>query len=122
MRDDTVISIRRARTLRKSMTRAELWLWQHLRARQLCGLKFRRQHPVGPYIVDFACLQCRLVVEVDGATHSTDAEQPHDRRRTVYLEDAGWRVLRFWNTDLYDNIDETLNRIAEVAGMGDNVS
>jgi very-short-patch-repair endonuclease len=122
MRDDTVTSTRRARTLRKSMTKAELWLWQRLRARQLCGLKFRRQHPIGPYIVDFACLQCRLVVEVDGATHSTDAEQAHDRQRTVYLEDAGWRVLRFWNTDLYDNIDETLNRIAEVAGMGDNVS
>lgn len=97
------------------MTKAELRLWQRLRARQLCGLKFRRQHPIGPYIAGFACLQCRLVVELDGATHSTDEEIAHDRRRTAFIERDGWRVLRFWNTDLYDDIDETLNRIAEVA-------
>ncbi|MAC38885.1 MAG: hypothetical protein CMH94_00310 [Oceanicaulis sp.] len=101
--------------MRRSMTKAELWLWQRLRARQLCGLKFRRQHPIGPYIADFACLQCRLVVELDGASHSTDQEIAHDRRRTAFIERDGWLVLRFWNTDLYDDIDETLNRIAEVA-------
>ncbi|MEP3071981.1 endonuclease domain-containing protein [Maricaulis sp.] len=115
MREDATVSRARARSMRRSMTKAELWLWQRLRARQLCGLKFRRQHPIGPYIADFACLQCRLVVELDGATHSTDEEIAHDRRWTAFIERDGWRVLRFWNTDLYDDIDETLNRIAEVA-------
>ena len=97
------------------MTDAEMILWSRLRRRQVEGFKVRRQHPIGPYIADFACLQCRLVVELDGASHSTDQEIAHDRRRTAFIERDGWLVLRFWNTDLYDDIDETLNRIAEVA-------
>jgi very-short-patch-repair endonuclease len=91
--------------MRSTMTRAETILWTRLRRRQLNGWHFRRQHPIGPYTADFACPARKLVVEVDGATHSTEAEQRHDRRRAIYLEEAGWTVMRFWNSDVYENED-----------------
>ena len=90
----------RARSLRMTMTDAERRLWSALRARRLQGFKFRRQHPVGPYIADFVCLAHRLVIEADGGQH---AESAYDARRTAWLESRGWRVIRFWNNDVLTN-------------------
>lgn len=87
-----------ARLLRKTFTDAELKLWQLLRNRNLEKLKFRRQHPVGSYVVDFVCLEPRLVIEVDGSQHVR--QEQYDSKRTAYLEAAGFRVLRFWDNDV----------------------
>ena len=95
----------KARTLRQNMTKAEVILWVNLRKRALNGARFRRQHPIGPYIADFACPSAKLVVEVDGATHSTPEELAYDLRRTKYLEAEGWSVIRVSNTDVFENID-----------------
>ncbi|MBF0246453.1 MAG: endonuclease domain-containing protein, partial [Alphaproteobacteria bacterium] len=84
----------RARTLRANMTEAETRLWSLLRARRLGGRKFRRQHPIGPYILDFACVDCRLAIEADGGQH---ANAKADERRTDFLQARCWSVLRFWN-------------------------
>ncbi|MEM1038916.1 MAG: DUF559 domain-containing protein [Pseudomonadota bacterium] len=87
----------RAKSLRSSATSAERKLWFVLRGLRLNGYRFRRQSPIGPYIADFACHQTKTVVEVDGATHSTVAETNHDARRTQFLEEQGFVVLRFTN-------------------------
>ena len=83
--------------MRTSFTDAEMRLWQLLRARNLKDFKFRRQHPLGPYVADFICLDRRLVIEVDGGQHQEQA--PYDAKRTSDLEAAGYRVLRFWDND-----------------------
>ncbi len=85
-----------ARTLRQNMTDAERLLWRHLRAHRLAGAKFRRQQPLGPYIVDFVHLGARLVVEADGGQHAGEA----DAVRDAWLRGQGFRVLRFWNNDI----------------------
>ncbi|HVV34050.1 MAG TPA: DUF559 domain-containing protein [Vitreimonas sp.] len=95
----------KARTLRQNMTKAEVIHWVNLRKRALNGARFRRQHPIGPYIADFACPSAKLVVEVDGATHSIAEELAYDLRRTKYLEAEGWSVIRVSNTDVFENID-----------------
>jgi very-short-patch-repair endonuclease len=100
-----------ARTLRKTMTSAEVLLWSRLRRRLLNGYRFHRQYPIGPYIADFVCVEQRLVVEVDGGTHSTEAEINADRERTVFLESKGWRVFRCSNGDVYENLNGTLDGI-----------
>jgi very-short-patch-repair endonuclease len=115
-RQDTVRSRKFARQLRKSMTSAETILWSHIRRRQLAGFRFRRQHAIGPYIADFACVAHRLVIEVDGATHGTDAEIASDERRTKALERAGWIVHRVWNVEIYENLHGVLDQIAERLG------
>jgi very-short-patch-repair endonuclease len=101
----------KARSLRQNMTKAEVILWMHLRKRAMKGARFRRQHPIGPYIADFACPNSKLVVEVDGATHSSE-QLAYDTRRTKYLESEGWTVLRVTNTDIYENIDGVWRSIA----------
>ncbi len=95
----------KARRLRQSMTKAEVILWGSLRKRGLNGARFRRQHPIGPYIADFACPAAKLVVEVDGATHSTTDELAYDDGRTKYIESQGWTVIRVNNSDIYENMD-----------------
>ena len=85
-----------ARQLRRQMTDAEASLWHHLRNRALMGCKFRRQHPIGPYIVDFACIERKLVIELDGGQHADNAS---DLARTRWIQANGYRVLRFWNND-----------------------
>ena len=97
-----------ARRLRKDETFAEKRLWEQLRNRKLGGQKFVRQSPAGPYIADFMCRASKLVVEVDGATHSTAAELESDRIRTGYLEAQGYRVLRFHNDEILNVMDEVL--------------
>lgn len=102
----------RARRLRREQTAAERKLWARLRARQVDGAKFRRQHPIGRYIADFCCPERGLVVELDGGQHADQVET--DRRRTAFLEQQGFRVLRFWDNDMMQNIDAVLEQITEV--------
>lgn len=102
----------KARTLRQNMTKAEVILWTYLRRRAVNGARFRRQHPIGPYITDFACPAAKLIIEVDGATHSTPDELAYDAQRTKYLESEGWTVIRVTNTDIYENIDGVWRLIA----------
>ncbi|MBI4488448.1 MAG: endonuclease domain-containing protein [Deltaproteobacteria bacterium] len=101
----------RARRLRRDQTEAEHRLWRRLRARQLCDTKFRRQHPIGPFIVDFCCVEGRLVVELDGGQHAVEVER--DQRRTAYLAERGYRVLRFWDHEVLTNIEAVMEQIAE---------
>ena len=88
------------RSFRKGQTDAERQLWFALRDRRLAGYKFRRQHPINGYVVDFACTKYWLIVEADGGQHS---ENTSDARRTAALEAQGWRVLRFWNNEILNN-------------------
>ena len=99
-----------ARRLRKTPTDAEMRLWAVLRRRQIEGARFRRQAPIGPYVVDFACFAERLVVEVDGGQHAH--QQDRDTARTAWLETQGFRVLRFWNHEVLGNIEGVAERIA----------
>ncbi|WP_083898902.1 endonuclease domain-containing protein [Robiginitomaculum antarcticum] len=105
IRIDTKRSRQFAKHLRKNLTDAEVILWGELKSRRLQKHRFRRQHPIGPYITDFAHMKSRLVIEIDGATHSTDAELAHDLKRTDYMEGKGWRVIRVQNDDVYNHID-----------------
>jgi very-short-patch-repair endonuclease len=100
---------RHARALRANQTEAEARLWRMLRDRRLAGAKFRRQAPVGPYIADFVCLAAKPIVELDGGQHAENAEA--DASRTAWLEDRGFRVLRFWNNDALANTDGVLEEV-----------
>jgi very-short-patch-repair endonuclease len=104
------VTLGRARRLRKEMTDAEKELWSTLRNDAL-GLRFRKQHPIGPYIADFACYPLKIVVEVDGATHGTEEERRHDAKRDAYLTRSGWIVLRFTNEDVYKDLDSVIEAI-----------
>jgi very-short-patch-repair endonuclease len=95
---------------RRQATAAEQVLWEAIRDRQVCGLKFRRQHPVKPYVLDFYCPDWMLAVEVDGGVH--DWEWEEDEIRTAYLEGQGYRVLRFRNEEVLHHLDAVLARIA----------
>ena len=96
------------------MTDAEIILWSGLRHDAVCGRRFRRQHPIGPYVADFACVPVLLIVEVDGDTHSTPAELAHDRSRDAYLRARGWHVFRVTNEDVYKNLDSVLDGIVRL--------
>ena len=98
-----IIGNKLQRKLRNAPTGAEHRLWQYLRNRQLEGCKFRRQHPFGDYILDFACLERKVVVELDGGHHADNVQ--YDNARTGYLEQRGYRVLRFWNNEVFENIE-----------------
>ena len=102
-------SLAHARRLRDGMTDAERKLWQCLRGGQLEGLKFRRQHPVPPYVADFACLSEKLVIELDGSQHSAAG----DAARTRHLQSQGFRVLRFWDNDVLLNLDAVVGAICD---------
>lgn len=93
-----------ARTLRSNMTGAERRLWSVLRKRQV-GVKFRRQVPIGPYVVDFLCHEARLIVEMDGWSHGSAVQQSRDVARDVYLRRVGFRVLRIWNCQVMEDIE-----------------
>jgi len=107
--------IRRARDLRQTETPPEELLWLALRNGQIGGLKFRRQHPVGPYVVDFYCHAAKLVVEVDGMSH--DEKLASDTQRTKYLEEQGLRVLRVTNEDVMHDLDAVTREIARLGGV-----
>ena len=103
----------RARGLRKNQTNAEALLWRSLRDHRFAGRKFRRQHRIGGYIVDFFCAEAGLVIELDGSEHAIAPRISYDRTRTEFLQRLELRVLRFWNSDVASNLDGVLTRIAE---------
>ncbi len=103
------ISLERARKLRTNSTDAELRLWQYLRANRLNGHKFKRQQPLGSYIVDFVCFEARLIIEADGAQHAD--QQDYDKARDYWLKNQGFHVLRFWNNDVLENTEGVLQMI-----------
>ena len=103
----------KARELRLTMTDAERRLWSALRGRRLQGYKFRRQHPLGPFVLDFACIEHRLVIEADGGQH---ADSESDERRTAWLEARGWRVIRFWNNEILTNPEGVQDAILRALG------
>jgi very-short-patch-repair endonuclease len=105
----------RAQALRKNPTDAERKLWAHLRLRQLGRYKFRRQHPLGPYIVDFICIEKKLIIEVDGGQH--DDNKFYDSKRDNWLENKGFRVLRFWNNEVLTYIENVKEVIAGELGL-----
>ncbi|MFH1336921.1 MAG: endonuclease domain-containing protein [Candidatus Zixiibacteriota bacterium] len=92
-----------AKKLRKKSTHAERLLWRHLKAKQLEGYKFRRQEPIGNYIVDFICFEKRIVIELDGSQHQTEKDK--DRKREQWLKRQGFKVLRFWNNEVLNNME-----------------
>jgi crossover junction endodeoxyribonuclease RuvC len=106
-----------ARNLRKNQTDAEQILWLQLRNRRLLNYKFRRQFAIEPYIVDFVCLELKLIIELDGSQHSEQA----DTERTVFLNQLGFRVVRFWNHDLFNNLEAVLEQINLVVGEQEKV-
>src|SRR5262249_13892305 len=103
-----------ARALRREQTDAESRLWQGLRARQIEHAKFRRQQPIGPFIADFCCLEHGLIVELDGSQHADADRARSDVRRTRFLAEHGYHVLRFWNGDVLKNTDAVVEQIATV--------
>ncbi len=103
----------RSRQLRRAMTPAESKLWQHLRNGQLNGVWFRRQHAVGPYIVDFFCAKAKLVIEVDGDSHGDPVQVKYDVERTEWLNaQKEYRVIRFWNIEVLKNTESVLEMIS----------
>ncbi|MBZ9736779.1 DUF559 domain-containing protein [Mesorhizobium sp. CA18] len=108
-----------ARKMRKQMTDAELKLWNEIRAHRLMGLSFRRQMPIAGYIVDFACPDKKLIVEIDGSQHALEEVSASDAARTAKLEALGWTILRFWNDDVIRDIDNACQHIVIVAGLAD---
>ncbi len=100
-----------ARQLRNTPTDAEIRLWSRLRRKQLNGFRFRRQQPIGPYIVDFFCPEAKLIVEVDGGQHNVDEEK--DATRTRWLEARCYCVIRFWNNDVLSNTDGVVLAVLE---------
>ncbi len=100
-----------AKILRRSMTSAEEILWEHLRNKQLNGLKFRRQHPVDIFIADFYCHEKKLIIELDGGIHDLPGQHEYDDGRTFLLEEKGFKILRFKNEEVENELEVVLNRI-----------
>jgi len=107
----------RARELRREMTPQERKLWQRLRRKQLFGIKFRRQHPIDRFILDFFCYEHKLAVEIDGGSHYQPDQQEYDQARTDWLAQHDIRVIRFTNRDVDGNIEGVLDEIARVCGI-----
>jgi very-short-patch-repair endonuclease len=110
---ETPKQIKLARELRRRQTDAEKALWARLQNRQLGGVKFRRQQPLGSYIVDFVSLEKQIIVEVDGGQHGEDREVERDDARTAWLKNRGYQVLRFWNNEVLLNMEAVLECIME---------
>jgi very-short-patch-repair endonuclease len=103
--------LKNARELRNRLTDAETLLWQLLRDRRFCGYKFRRQHPIGGFILDFYCHEEKLAIELDGGGHSVPEQSEYDKERTNMLEGAGIRVLRFWNHEVLADLESVTEAI-----------
>ncbi len=99
-----------ARSLRKQSTDTEQYLWRHLKGRQVEGFKFRRQQPVGRYVVDFVNLEKKVVIELDGGQHAVD---PSDKMRDEWLRGEGYEVLRFWDSQVFSNLEGVLEKIRD---------
>ncbi len=103
-----------ARMLRKNLTPQERVLWKFLRNRQLKGLKFKRQVPIGDYIVDFLCEEKKIIIELDGGQHNFEENILKDYERTEYLKAKGYKVYRFWNNELDENLEGVYQKISEI--------
>ena len=114
-------TLQRARELRREMTPQERKLWKYLRGKKLHGIKFRRQHPVDRFILDFFCYGHNLAVEIDGHSHYQPDQRAYDQARTEWLACRGIRVIRFTNRDVDTNIEGVLNEIARVCGVRDEL-
>ena len=110
------VTLQRSRALRHEATDAETKLWYALRERPFGNLKFRRQYPIGRFIVDFCCVEQKLIVELDGSQHA--GQQTYDEARTSELERRGYRVIRFWNFEVLEGLDEVLDRIKQALDAG----
>lgn len=106
-----------ARRMRRALTEPELKFWNAVRAHRLMGLSFRRQMPIEGYIVDFACPSYRLIVEIDGATHSFDQQIIRDEQRDAALAALGWKVIRFTNDEVLSHLDDVCTHIVRLVGM-----
>ena len=102
-----------SRAMRTDPTEAEEKLWRRLRNRQLVGMKFRRQHPIGPYVVDFYCHEAGLVIELDGSGHRKEDSADYDRIRSTDLQSMGIKVIRFWNQEVIDDLEGVLQAIRD---------
>ncbi len=109
-----------ARQLRKDQTDAENLLWHLLRARRFCGFKFRRQYPMGGYVLDFYCHSAKLGIELDGGGHNSEGQRLYDAERTKVLKGAGLWILRFWNHEVLNSLEDVLGEIHThlMVGMG----
>ena len=103
----------RARKLRNNMTEQEKKLWYYLRKRLINSCRFRRQYPIGNYVVDFVCREKNLIIELDGGQHNEEQAIIYDKERTKYLESRVFRVIRFWNNDIDTNIEAVLGEIVK---------
>ena len=104
----------RARRLRNNMTEQEKKLWYYLRKRFINNCRFRRQYPIGNYVVDFICREKNLIIELDGGQHNETKAIIYDKERTEYLESRGFKVIRFWNNDIDTNIETVLSKIVKI--------
>lgn len=100
-----------SRHLREHSTDAERAMWAKLRGYRLAGLKFRRQQPIGPYVVDFVCFEKKVIIEIDGGQHNMETIEQSDRERTAWLESQGFGMLRFWDNEVLTNMDGVLDVI-----------
>ncbi len=104
--------IKKARKLRKKQTPQEIILWSRLRKKQL-GCKFRRQEPIGDYIVDFVAFEKKLIIEVDGWQHKREFSGKYEGKRTMFLKELGYEILRFWNNDINKNLSNVILKIED---------
>lgn len=104
---------KRASELRKNMTKAEKLLWSALRRKQILGKRFRRQHPINSFIVDFYCHEAKLIIEVDGGIHNLPEQKEHDTGRSHELEQFGLTIIRFTNTQVFQNLDKVIKNIED---------
>jgi very-short-patch-repair endonuclease len=106
-----------ARTLRREQTDAEILLWYLIRGRRLSGLKFRRQYPLPPYVLDFYCDELSMAVELDGGQHNADSEVARDQRRDQFIRARGIEVVRYWNHDVLLKTEEVLEDLLRRASL-----
>ena len=109
MKNKTIL----ARNLRKNATIQERRLWNLLKNRQFHNLKFKRQQPIGDYIVDFICKEAKIIIEIDGGQHNEPENIEYDKTRNKYLNNLGYKVIRFWNNEIYENIEGVVLRLRE---------
>ena len=102
-----------ARILRKNSTIQEKRIWNLLKNHQFHGLKFKRQQPIGDYIVDFICKEAKVIIEIDGGQHNETENIIADENRTKYLENKGYKVIRFWNNEVYENVEGVIKKIEQ---------
>ena len=112
-------ALERAKTLRQEQTDAEGLLWCYLSGKQLAGYKFRRQQPIGPYIVDFVCMSQKLVIELDGSQHAE--QHTCDERRDDYLRGKGYKILRFWNNEVFQSCMAVLDTVYQALVDPDSI-